>query len=131
MNFKQNQTNEEKDINNMKNDYQILNNKTAFDEEKIVKNFLTSDKKKNQTQIPIINEDKNINFINNNLFIVQNYKNENLKNSTHFNKKQNNKTKIKIESVEKRKYLHSTSSIESKEMKIKDKEHEDEKEYDE
>ena len=124
-----NKTNEEKNINNMKNDCESLNNKSVFDEEKIVKDFLTSDKKK--TQIPIINQDKNINFMNNNIFIVQNYKNEDLKNATYFNKKQNDIKKIKIESVEKRKYLHSTSSIESKEMKNKDKEHEDEKDYDE
>ena len=121
-----NKINEESNINNIEKYYQnsnYNNNNSVLDEDKIMKDILTFNIKK--TQIETIKEDKNLNFLN-----IQNYKNQDLQNSTHFYKNKNSTKKIKIESIEKKKYIHSTNSIEN-DIRNKKEEYKEEKEYDE
>ena len=106
--------------NNIENDYKSSNFIQDIKDERIIKDF-------NSPNIVHSTKNEEINKINNNNNINNSYKNLDLKNTTSFfnNKKKINTTKIRIESLEKRKYAPlNSSSLNSNELRNKKEESE-------
>ena len=109
--------------NNLKKFYKNANINQKIIEKKRINDFSSPiiDQTTKIEETNINNLNSNINIINSN---VNNYKNQDIKDSTYLfkNKKNINGTKIKIESLEKKKYVHSNSSLNISEYKNKNEE---------